>query len=141
MINLALRMMNLVFKMMNFGAAAHEAAILSDGTDCEPADVPASATDVYVKDCTEVRRSMAPLATGAELELVAASRTYRLCAVTRSDSGAWGRVLHAALQPDFGISSAKKKLRRAVRVRCCLLCIYMPAIDRSLSALYIHAGD
>ena len=23
----------------------------------------------------------------------------------------------------------------------CLLCIYMPAIDRSLSALYIHAGD
>ena len=30
-----------------------------------------------------------------------------------------------------------------VRVRCCLLCIYMPAIDRSLSdcSLYIHAGD
>ena len=24
---------------------------------------------------------------------------------------------------------------------CCLLCIYMPAIDRSLSAAYIHAGD
>ena len=24
---------------------------------------------------------------------------------------------------------------------CCLLCICMPAIDRSLSALYIHAGD
>ena len=23
----------------------------------------------------------------------------------------------------------------------CLLCIYMPAIDRPLSALYIHAGD
>ena len=36
-----------------------------------------------------------------------------------------------------------------VRVRCCLLCIYMPAIDRPrcllcihmLSAVYIHAGD
>ena len=25
--------------------------------------------------------------------------------------------------------------------RCCLLCIYMPEIDRPLSALYIHAGD
>ena len=32
-----------------------------------------------------------------------------------------------------------------VRVRCCLLCMYMPVIDRPLSscrsALYVHAGD
>ena len=68
-----------------------------------------------MKACLEVRRSTAPLATAGELELVGATRTHRLCAVTRSDAGAWGRVLRAALQPGFGISSARQKLQRAVR--------------------------
>ena len=29
---------------------------------------------------------------------------------------------------------------KVIIIILCLLCIYMPAIDRSLSALYIHAG-
>ena len=38
----------------------------------------------------------------------------------------------------------ESRLLSDVRVRCCLFCIYMPAIDRSLAliaALYINAGD
>ena len=42
-------------------------------------------------------------------------------------------------QRSRGLDSA---LQGQVRVRCCLLRIYMPAIDRPLSdCMHIHAGD
>jgi hypothetical protein len=68
-----------------------------------------------MRECSEVRRSAAPLASAGELELIGSSRSHRLCAVTRSDSGAWGRVLQAVMQPEFGTSTVKHKLHRAVR--------------------------
>ena len=45
------------------------------------------------------------------------------------------------LQPRHTVSLGTDCFGRTVRCRCCLLCIYMPAIDRPLPALYIHAGD
>ena len=44
-----------------------------------------------------------------------------------------------ALQARRILPCSRPGLRYAIDP--CLLCIYMPAIDRSLSALYIHAGD
>jgi|EP01046_Picozoa_sp_COSAG06_P038009 hypothetical protein len=99
---------------------AHESAIRQGE---QPPDVSRVSTDaaaaaaviaIRLQECVEVRRSTAPLATAGELELVAPSRTHRLCTATRGDSRAWSRVLQAAMRPGFGIT-AKQHFRRAVR--------------------------
>ena len=68
---------------------------------------------INLRECVEVRRPTAPLATAGELELVSASATHQLCAPTRGDSRVWARVLAAAMRPSFGTS--QELFRRAVR--------------------------